>query len=393
MLIIARRTWLWQTARGVLLTLAATSALSAQQNQPSAAPSLSALLATLQLSDSQRTHIEHVRQRYAVQQNALRAQQQALRTQLAAARNARETARVQQLSSEMASLAARRRTFRVREIQELRALLTPEQQVAFDRWSEAERASARRAVRSTQDSSTRARTRRPPPPPITWVIIAVCLGIPLGYAIRNKLRAKRRREALRDFALQAGFSFNPDKQTLDAMISRIATEDEPELPFLDDDNHVRNVLQRDASGSTLQLFEYCYLHDRYGGDARFETIALFRTDTASLPTFRLYPEGWLEKILDKVGLHDIDFDTDPDFSARWNLKGDDEAAVRAFFSAELRSFFQNMQATDELVVRGSGQWLVVSRYHRLIPVEQMSDFANQARLIASRLLEPDASGD
>ena len=63
---------------------------------------------------------------------------------------------------------------------------------------------------------------------------------------------------------------------------------------------------------------------------------------------------------EKLGYADIDIDGAPDFSRRFFLHGQDQAAVRALFKPEVTQAFEQLDAKTQWSVSGSGQWLVFS---------------------------------
>lgn len=60
----------------------------------------------------------------------------------------------------------------------------------------------------------------------------------------------------------------------------------------------------------------------------------------SLPRFMLKPEEFSDKLAALVGFNDIDFDSYPEFSKRYLLKGADKDGVRNFFPPEIIMFFE-----------------------------------------------------
>jgi carbonic anhydrase len=57
--------------------------------------------------------------------------------------------------------------------------------------------------------------------------------------------------------------------------------------------------------------------------------------SVKLPTYQLTLETGIDKIAEKLGVQDLDFESHPKFSRNFLLQGEDEAAVRAFFTPEL----------------------------------------------------------
>jgi hypothetical protein len=66
-----------------------------------------------------------------------------------------------------------------------------------------------------------------------------------------------------------------------------------------------------------------------------------------IPIFTMEKEGLFEKLIDRVmafaGYKDIDFEMYPDFSNKFLLLGNNEPAIREFFTADIIRFFENHQ--------------------------------------------------
>jgi hypothetical protein len=61
------------------------------------------------------------------------------------------------------------------------------------------------------------------------------------------------------------------------------------------------------------------------------------------PDFALEPEGLWSKFSELVNGKDIDFKTFPDFSAKYYLRGDNEEAIREFFTEPVIRFLENRE--------------------------------------------------
>lgn len=96
--------------------------------------------------------------------------------------------------------------------------------------------------------------------------------------------------------------------------------------------HLTNVLRRIEDGAVLTVA------DRTGGrrrDAHAETLVVYESPRLAVAPFALRPESALDRISETFGSQDIDFAGHPDFSARYLLRGDDEAAVRRAFTDDV----------------------------------------------------------
>jgi hypothetical protein len=93
----------------------------------------------------------------------------------------------------------------------------------------------------------------------------------------------------------------------------------------------------------------------------------------SIPRFVLEKEGWFEKVFDRVlemsGQRDIDFQLFTRFSRRFLLKGEDETAIRAFFTPELIRFLEKREIYH---IESNGEALLIFKYLRPAKVEEVT---------------------
>lgn len=102
-----------------------------------------------------------------------------------------------------------------------------------------------------------------------------------------------------------------------------------------------------------------------GESAYMQTVACFYLSDRRLPAFELSAKWWAHKIAEVFGYKDIDFESSPEFSKSYLLRGPDEAAVRELFRAELLHFFTGekgwtVEGKDELLCVYRGDSLGVS---------------------------------
>ena len=147
-------------------------------------------------------------------------------------------------------------------------------------------------------------------------IIGGFLALILAVFLIAKYREKKRTEALTQLSVEIGFAFVG------------------------------------AGGETPHL--------RIGGRSRHDyrqTVAAFKF-LAALPQFDLRPENFLHRIGSAFGYQDIDFDSNPEFSKRYLLRGDEEQ-VRRLFTPSLLMFFEQLEKGWS--VETSGPWLMAYR--------------------------------
>lgn len=89
----------------------------------------------------------------------------------------------------------------------------------------------------------------------------------------------------------------------------------------------------------------------------YHTSIIYIQLPKSIPNFVLEEEGWLDKLGIKLSLKgDIDFQEFPHFSEHFLLHGEDEAAIRAFFTPTLIQYLDNQQIYH---IESSGDAMVI----------------------------------
>jgi len=166
-------------------------------------------------------------------------------------------------------------------------------------------------------------------------VLALIAGIVmLSYRIERK-----RTEALAAACQGMGLTFEPEGD-LEALRAQ------GDLPLF---NHghskkLKNVISGQVRDRDLRLFDYQYTTG--GGKNSHtwkQTVALFPRAGERLPELLLAPENLFHKIGQVFGYQDIDFDTSPDFSSHYLLRGPDEMAIRSAMSADALAFFGQHQ--------------------------------------------------
>ncbi len=138
---------------------------------------------------------------------------------------------------------------------------------------------------------------------------------------------------------------------------------------------IANVLMGKAGALDVAVFDYAYTT---GGGKHSQhwrqTVIFFERDDMSLPKFTLRPENIFHKIGQVFGYKDIDFDSHPEFSKRYLLRGENEEAVRATFGDEARSFYES---DLKLSTEAAGPQLIHYRSGKRVSPDQISEFIKQ----------------
>ena len=185
---------------------------------------------------------------------------------------------------------------------------------------------------------------------VEWtVIVLAAVGVLVAVVVSSRRAERARREALQQAGLAMGFSFDAEGD-LDQMRAL------GNLPLYGHGHsrQVKNVLGGRAASGDVRIFDYQY---STGGDKESQTwkqtVAIYPGGGQGLPDFVLSPENLFHKIGQLLGYRDIDFDSSPVFSARYLLRGPDDAAIRAVFPSETRAYFEQEQGWSVEVQAGS----------------------------------------
>ena len=115
--------------------------------------------------------------------------------------------------------------------------------------------------------------------------------------------------------------------------------------------------QLSSPNKALSLFDINYSEGVFIAKESVQTTLLRVRLNKAAPVFSFDREMLLEKLSHLAGFHDIDFPEHPDFSDDFYVRGNNPKKVRAFFTAELISFFSAygfyhiMCNGNELIVR------------------------------------------
>jgi hypothetical protein len=105
-----------------------------------------------------------------------------------------------------------------------------------------------------------------------------------------------------------------------------------------------------------------------------QTFFIINSAKIKLPVFKLQPENMLHKIADIFGQHDIDFESYPQFSKQYHLKGEDAAAIRALFLDSIINYFESHPG---LTIEASDNNFLFYRGSKLVQPEKLQDFLQQ----------------
>ena len=185
----------------------------------------------------------------------------------------------------------------------------------------------------------------------------------------------RRRKALDAVAQGMGWSFEPRPTAFRGGFSGYT---------LFEQGHQQKALSlmRGQSGPyPVEVFDYHYMTGGGGSSHTYtQTVVHVNLDTLRLPGFSVRPDNAVKHLVAAaVGAQDVDLPEHPAFSRQVQLRGPDEAALRAHFSGPVADAFV---AHPDLSADGGGAHLFVFRESRLCTPGEIPELVTQAVAIA-----------
>jgi hypothetical protein len=205
----------------------------------------------------------------------------------------------------------------------------------------------------------------------TLLLVVVVVAVVALVYVQRQFR-QRRIEALQSAGAGLGLFLAPESEAA-ALQSSLAGF------HLFSQGHSRRLIgliQGVARRVPTSVFDYRYFitSGNRNNRIREQTVICFELAGAALPAFALRPETVWNKMGTWLGGQDIDFDSAPDFSARYLLQGADEAAVRRLFAGRVLAF---LAARPGLAAEGGGDRLIFYRPDVRVKPEALGAFMEE----------------
>ena len=216
-----------------------------------------------------------------------------------------------------------------------------------------------------------------------WIYPAIGLvGVLLIYVLRQ--RGKKRTAALQAVAHELQLPFFPQGDK-----SLVGDLDKFHLFSKGHSKKISNMLHGENNHAELAVFDYRY---RTGGGENshtcHQTVIYFRCPTLNLPDFAVRPERLFHKIGTAFGYQDIDFETHPQFSQMYLLRGADQHRVRNLFSGERLAFFESQ---EKISVEGGGNQLIFYRHCKRVKPGEVRQFMEEGFRVFALFGDPPAA--
>lgn len=140
-----------------------------------------------------------------------------------------------------------------------------------------------------------------------------------------------------------------------------------------------NVLSFRRDGTRYCVFDFNYTIQR-GNSRRTLRQSVFYADSfaLSLPEFRQKPETFLDRLMELIGMKDIDFADFENYSNRYRLEGPFEKVIRHYFSKEILDLLSGQK---EMSMEGLNYYFLLYPHSKRIAVSELNTFIDLGIMI------------
>jgi len=203
----------------------------------------------------------------------------------------------------------------------------------------------------------------------------VGIGVLAFYMDMTTQATKQHTESMQSMARSLDLKFSPDgNEKLHQSLQRF------HLATLGHYSTMTNLLYGQRDGTDIAIFEFEY--PRGKNNIIRQTVIWMQRPGTRLTEFSLRPESVWNQLGGWSGHGDINFDSRPNFSRDYLLRGDDEEAIRELFTNEVLSFYERH---PELTTEGEGNKLLFYREGVVVQPENLRTFLDEALTLRALL--------
>jgi hypothetical protein len=217
---------------------------------------------------------------------------------------------------------------------------------------------------------------------LATIAIMTAAGVVLAGTLISRSRQSRRQhsEGLQAAATRLGWGYREE-----IGFSAIPDLDRFELFGQGSGRKLRHLLTSPPGDPRAVIFEYAYTISTGKSSHTYRQTVYYTTgDLLRLPAFSLRPERFYHRVGALFGYRDINFDSRPEFSRMFLLRGDDEAAIRAHFTDPVAEFFEKKPG---VCAAGMGRELLFWRPGRVVAPQEIEAFMREGIAITDRMLD------
>jgi hypothetical protein len=204
----------------------------------------------------------------------------------------------------------------------------------------------------------------------------ITLVLMVAVIVFIKIQARKRTQSLQAAAQDMGFIFEGEDWS-----------DRTQAPQLDavlfgkgSRQRFVNIMTGAVGGFKTSLFDYSFtVGGGKSSNTLTQTVAAFSQELW-LPLFEMRREVFFDRIGDAFVHKDINFDSHPEFSERYLLRGAEQDKIRELFTPALLTFLQGLSPEDKWHIEGVGATLILYRSDVTVGAGEIRPFLDETSL-------------
>ncbi|MEE2889704.1 MAG: hypothetical protein VX404_04590 [Planctomycetota bacterium] len=173
---------------------------------------------------------------------------------------------------------------------------------------------------------------------ITYLILGLIavIAFVVWIVILSNRKNKERGEALEQGMMRFGLSFHADS---DESAGKLLAPHP--LGKCGSPKGATKVGRGNYHDHEVVIFEYTYMiHTGKSSHAVIQTVVILKNEQ-NFPDLDMGSESFFDRFKEYFGAQDIDFSSNPGFSRKYRLRGDDEYAICDLFRPQVLEYFEN----------------------------------------------------
>ena len=204
-----------------------------------------------------------------------------------------------------------------------------------------------------------------------WMIVLLIAIAAAAAIVISIVLDRKRTEAIKQLAATMGFDYREHPQTY--LPNTIWQFD---LSNKGRNRRLKHLIQGTQEEATISVGDYQYTTGtQKNRTTHNQTVVFIESDRLNLPNFLLIPENIFHKVGNVFGYKDIDFDSHPEFSSQYLLKGTDEESIRSLFHDGILNIYQRHPGTS---TEGLDTLLIYYRKGQRFKPDQWQNLLNEA---------------
>lgn len=187
---------------------------------------------------------------------------------------------------------------------------------------------------------------------------------PLSYRVSNKNGSHKipRAQQMKGFAKSIHFSYSESTPVIQTSFGRLGS-DNMKIKY------EGNIISGAINGRIYTISDLSIIG---GGAMKAQVLQMTVLSVSNLhlkiPIFTLEEEFFIDKIMEKAFINDIDFDEFPEFSDKFRLHGINEKSIRNFFTKDVTEYFEKNGIYN---IDSLGEELLIYKPKKMLTIEEI----------------------